>query len=87
MPSQREEVAMQLADTIAFGGLSTPHRGHHRTEHAWIIYFERKGVIEGSIHVYTSKSITIQWKAGLKKGSESCHKAQEVIEFFRKYIR
>ena len=85
MPSERESVAMTLADTVAFGGLGK--EGHRRGDHAWLIPFKKAGVIEGTIHVHSPRSIIIQWKTPLKRGADSFKRSAEAIEFFRKYIR
>lgn len=88
MPSPREDVAINLADTVSFCGLNEHHRGHFRGEgdHAWVVLFEKSGVIKGSIHVYNPKKIVIQWQSPTRKGTVNATREFEARDFFRKFI-
>jgi len=98
--SPRQQVAINLADTVIFGGLTNPFGGTVTKAEAngkafWEVSYSRPAILDGSIRVYSPNFILVSWQTSIRamvaKGSQvfkSEHAAKEFLidKFVRPFL-
>ena len=96
MPSEREQVAQDLADTCVFGGLNesygvlTSKQTDAKGKSYRSVTFARNAILDGCIKVYSPGFILITWQTAIRdlpsKGREVCKSPHEAKQFLMRFI-
>lgn len=96
MPSIREDIANNLADTCVFGGLNesygvlTSKETDAKGKSYRSVTFARNAILDGVIKVYSPTFILISWQTAIRdlpsKGREVCKSEHEAKQFLMRFI-
>lgn len=98
--SPRQQIAINLADTVIFGELTNPYGGTVAKASAngkdfWEVSYSKPKILDGSIRVYGPGFILVTWQTAIRdmvpKGSQafkSEHAAKEFLidKFIRRFL-
>jgi len=97
MPSEREQIADNLADTCVFGGLNDSYgvlksKQEKNGKKFWSVTFCKARILDGTIDVYSPTFIRIAWETAIRdlphRGSEVFKSEGDAKSFLqRSFIR
>lgn len=96
MPSEREQIARNLAETCVFGGLNEAYgvlcqkATNQKGKTYWSVTFAKARTLDGSIQVYSPTFILISWQTANRDlpatGRQVLKSEDEARDFLAKFI-
>jgi hypothetical protein len=96
MPSEREQIAHNLADTCVFGGLNESYgvtcekATNAKGKTYWSVTFAKARTLDGAIQVYSPTFILITWQTANRdlpsKGRVVAKSEGEAKELLQKFV-